>query len=183
MASKKLPRFLTWPEFRKMLESCEKRDAMVLQTFFFTGLRNNELRCLKVEDIDLANRELKVEHGKGDKQRNVPIPMMFINTLTEWIAGRDKGFLFEGGSRDGTLSNTQIRRIVKSCAKKANIRKWWEVHPHSMRHGYATYLRNREIPLEVIQEILGHERLETTRIYAHLAKDQAKKSVDKAFSD
>jgi len=156
-----------------------ERDKIILQCLFYLGVRNNEMKNLTVEELDLTNRQIKL-HGKGKKDRIVPIPKVFIQDLTKWVGKKDRGWLISGNS-DGRISNTHIRRIIKNAARFAGLRKWWEIHPHTLRHGYATYLRNKNVSLEEIQELLGHERLETTRIYAHLAKDKLKKAVDQAF--
>lgn len=178
---KKLPRFITLEEFNKMIEHTKnERDKIILQTLFYVGLRNNELKNMRIEDIDLTNKNFTVVCGKGKKDRIIPFPKIFVPELIEWIDKRDRGWFVEGSS-NGQISNTHIRRIVKSMSKSAGLRRWWDVHPHSLRHGYGTYLRNKGVSLEEIQELLGHERLETTRIYAHLAKDKLKRAVDDAF--
>jgi integrase/recombinase XerD len=79
------------------------------------------------------------------------------------------------------LSDRHIRRIVKGYAIKAGIRKPEEIHPHTLRHSYATHLQNQGLPLNAIQQILGHENIETTTIYLHLGTERIRDLVEKAF--
>ncbi|MFH1294813.1 MAG: tyrosine-type recombinase/integrase, partial [Candidatus Aenigmatarchaeota archaeon] len=176
-------RFLTIEEVNAMFDVSKDnpRDNLLLRSYFYLGLRNAELKNLKIEDVDLINRVVKVVQGKGKKDRYVPIPTQdLIGRLRDWIAGREEGQLFEGLS-NGRLSDRHIRRIVKDYARKAGIRKASEVHPHTLRHSYATFLQNRGVPLNMIQNILGHDRIETTTVYLHLGIERMREHVEKAF--
>jgi len=181
--ARKLPRFLTPNEVAEMFRvSAErKRDSMLLKCMYYLGLRNSEVRTLHKDDIDTINNTVKVVQGKGKKDRYVPVPEGFSRELRTYIKPLD-GFVFQGRSgKEGTLSDRHIRRIVKSYAKTTNVRKWEEIHPHTLRHSYATHLQNNGVPLNVIQSMLGHERIETTTIYTHLGIDKAREFVDQAF--
>jgi site-specific recombinase XerD len=183
MAAKTLPRFLTPPEVAEMFKSAVTfpRDNMILKCLYYLGLRNSELRSLRVEDIDSINRTVKVIQGKGKKDRYVPIPGDFAAELRAFISGKSSGLLFEGRNEDGALSDRHLRRIVKEYARLANVRKHEEVHPHTLRHSYATHLQNSGVPLNIIQNMLGHTRLETTAIYTHMGIDRAREFIDHAF--
>lgn len=182
MAARKLPRFLTAQEVAEMFRVSElsPRDNMLLKCMYYLGLRNSEVRTLQIDDIDTINSTVKVVQGKGKKDRYVPIPEGFSQELKAYVKGR-RGFMFVGRGREGTLSDRHIRRIVKSHASAANIRKFGEIHPHTLRHSYATHLQNNGVPLNVIQAMLGHERIETTTIYTHLGIDKAREFIDQAF--
>ncbi len=182
MAARKLPRFLTPNEVSEMFRVAQgnPRDAMLLKCMYYLGLRNSEIRTLQAEDIDTINNTVKVVQGKGKKDRYVPIPGGFSSELKAFLKDR-KGFVFSGRGSEGTLSDRHIRRIVKSHARVANVRKWEEIHPHTLRHSYATHLQNNGVPLNVIQSMLGHERIETTTIYTHLGIDKAREFIDRAF--
>ena len=173
---RKLPRFLTLEEVKAMFNVAEnERDKLILKCLFYLGLRNSELINLKIEDIDLINGNVKVVQGKGKKDRYVPIPNKeFADELERYIGDRREGKLF-------FITDRHVRRIVKYYARKAGIRKYEEVHPHTLRHSYATHLQNSGVPLNVIQQILGHERIETTTIYVHLGVQKIKEYVEAAF--
>ena len=173
--ARKLPRFLSLIEMDAVFNTSKAkvRDHVLLRSLFYLGLRNSELVNLKIDDIDLLNRTVKVVQGKGKKDRYVPIPKDFAEELTEYIKDRS-GRLFG-------ISDRQIRRIVKAYAVKAGVRKAEEIHPHTLRHSYATHLQNSGVPLNIIQEILGHENIETTTIYMHLGIARKREEVDKAF--
>jgi integrase/recombinase XerD len=153
------------------------RDNLMLKCMFYLGLRNSELENLRIEDIDLTNGNVKIVQGKGKKDRFVPIPTKtFASELQNAMGYQHSGKLFY-------VSNRHIRRIVKNYAVKAGIRKPEEVHPHTLRHSYATFLQNQGTPLNVIQDILGHANIDTTTIYVHLGMDKKKELIEKAFGD
>lgn len=179
--ARKLPRFLTPLEVAEMFRVAQGRDQLLLKCLYYLGLRNSEAQNLLIEDIDTINGTVKVVQGKGKKDRYVPIPGAFGDELKAFIADRE-GYLFEGRA-NGRLSDRHIRRIVKTTALQAGVRKGEEIHPHTMRHSYATHLQNQGVPLNVIQNILGHARLETTTIYTHLGLERTKEWVEKAFQE
>ena len=180
---RRLPRFLSPLEVAEMFRVAapSKRDSMLLKCLYYLGLRNAEGRNLLIEDVDIINKTVKVVQGKGKKDRLVPIPGGFSVELQAFIAGKE-GPVFPGRSQ-GKLSDRHIRRVVKKYAQKAGVRKAEEIHPHTLRHSYATHLQNQGVPLNVIQAILGHARLETTTIYTHLGMERTKEWVEKAFSE
>ncbi len=182
MTERRLPRFLTSLEVAEMFKAARDspRDSMLLKCLYFLGLRNSELRSMQIADIDAINRTVKVVQGKGKKDRYVPIPGEFADEMKIFIANR-KGLLFEGRGAEGELSDRHLRRIVKQYARLANVRKYEEIHPHTLRHSYATHLQNSGVPLNVIQNMLGHSRLETTTIYTHMGIDRAREFIDNAF--
>lgn len=178
--TRKLPRFLSFAEVSAMFEESKIsiRDNMILKCLFFLGLRNSELCNLRAEDIDIINGNVKVVQGKGEKDRYIPIPTeklrQELKDFIKDINGHEKVFL---------ITSRQIRNIVKRYAEKAKIRKWEEVHPHTLRHSYATLLQNRDTPLNIIQNLLGHARIETTTIYVHMGIEKMKEHVQKAFTE
>jgi integrase/recombinase XerD len=181
---RKLPRFLTMEEVKHMIAASSKnsRDSMVIKCLFYLGMRNSELRNLHIEEMDYINRMVKVVQGKGRKDRYVPIPSReFAAELRELAGKRTRGLLIEGRGTDNMLSDRHIRRIVKKYAIEAGIRKPEEIHPHTLRHSYATYLQNQGLPLNAIQQVLGHENIETTTIYLHLGTERIRDLVEKAF--
>lgn len=176
--ARKLPRFLTPAEVRAMFEQANRnaRDLLLLKCMFYLGMRNSEVKNLQIDDIDMINKNVKVVKGKGRKDRYVPIPTNdLVNDIREYIQDKRDGLLF-------SISDRHIRRIVKQYAVAAGIRKSSEIHPHTLRHSYATHLQNQGVPLNVIQQILGHERIETTTVYVHLGLERVREHVEKAFS-
>ncbi|MCK5615707.1 tyrosine-type recombinase/integrase [Candidatus Pacearchaeota archaeon] len=180
--ARKLPRFLTPNEVAEMfrVSALSPRDNMLLKCMYYLGLRNSEARNLHVDDIDTINNTVKVVQGKGSKDRYVPVPEGFSKELKKHINSM-KGHVFEGRSRAGTISDRHIRRIVKGYAEAASVRKFEEIHPHTLRHSYATHLQNNGVPLNIIQGMLGHENIETTTIYTHMGIDKAREFIDQAF--
>lgn len=183
MAKRKLPRFLTPAEVAEMLRISygNPRDSMLMRCMYFIGLRNGEVQNLMVEDIDLINGLVKVVQGKGKKDRFMPLPKGLTDELKEYIGIRREGLLIRGRGKGKRISDRHIRRIIKAYAREANVRKYEEIHPHTLRHSYATHLQNSGVPLNVIQNLLGHERIETTTIYTHMGVEKAREWVEKAF--
>lgn len=174
----KLPRFLSLPEVEAMFRAASDnvRDNLILKCLFYLGLRNSEVENLRIEDIDFINQNVKIIQGKGKKDRYVPISTPSLKReLKEYIGNRKEGRLFY-------VSDRHIRRIVKKYAIKAGIRNPKEVHPHTLRHSYATFLQNQGVPLNVIQKTLGHKNIETTTIYVHLGIERARQLIQQAFA-
>jgi integrase/recombinase XerD len=176
--ARKLPRFLTLDEFKAMLKAAKNpRDSMLLKCLFYMGLRNSEAVNLKKDNVDVINKSVKVVQGKGSKDRIVFIPNdNLAQELGEYMKNTTISALFP-------LSDRQIRNIIKTCARVAGIRAPEEVHPHTLRHSYATHLVNKGVGIDVVQDMLGHERLETTKIYTHMGKEQKRKLIEAAFKD
>lgn len=189
---KKLPRFLTIKEIQAMVNVAERvypdrpdaiqdgRNTLIIGLFFYTGMRCNELRTLQIDQIDWANKFIKVM-GKGKRERLIPVPNFVLVRLAHYIGNRKKGAVFSGKGRDRMMSRQHFWRLVRLTAREGKIRNWKEVHPHTLRHSYATYLRNKGFDLDKIQVLLGHKNLETTRIYSHLGLDQLFEEVHNLF--
>ncbi len=174
---KKLPRFLSLLEVEAMFKASSesKRDNLMLKCMFYLGLRNSEVQNIRIENIDFINGNVKIVQGKGNKDRYVPIPTKsFASELQSAMGYQHTGKLFY-------VSDRHIRRIVKQYAIKAGIRNPEEVHPHTLRHSYATFLQNQGLPLNAIQELLGHSKIDTTTIYVHLGVEKKKELLEKAF--
>jgi site-specific recombinase XerD len=167
---KRIPKFLTDLEIEHLREACESSLENALFEFFYsTGCRIGEIVKLNREDINFSANSVIV-HGKGDKEREV-----YFNTRCSlWL----KRYLDERDDQEDCLFITvrkpkhrmsidMIRYIIKRVSKRAGIKK--SIHPHQLRHSYATHLINNGAPLEVIQSLLGHEKSETTKIYAQLS--------------
>jgi integrase/recombinase XerD len=165
----KLPVVLTPEEVKKLLGSCNNlKHEMILTVIYSLGLRAGELLNLKLTDFDKYRKCVHIRHGKGNKDRIVPVPEKLFNGLREYyLVFRPKIYLFEGQRGPGTpYSNRSIQAILKRALIKAQVKK--RITTHSLRHSYATHLMNNHIDLRTIQALLGHNSLKTTQIYTHL---------------
>jgi integrase/recombinase XerD len=148
-----------------------------------TGLRVSEIVKLTVEDVDLEGGALLVRAGKGDRDRMVPIPSHVITELDEWIGLRVSGPVFGRLGQRGRPSATPHLRtrtveiMILRANKLAGLQK--HVTPHKLRHTYATELLRRGADIREIQELLGHARLATTEIYAHVVVDRLRSAVER----
>jgi integrase/recombinase XerC len=182
---KRLPSFLTIEEMKRLLDAPDlstplgQRDRALLELLYASGLRVSELVGLTLKQIDLTSNEIRVL-GKGSKERVVlmgePAAAALKSYLKEGrlqLMGEKKTkalFLNRYGQR---LPERSVQRLLERYAKKAGIGK--RVHPHLLRHTFATHLLDGGADLRVVQELLGHARLTSTQIYTHVTKGQARK--------
>ena len=157
-----------------------ERDLAFLEILYGCGLRVSELVGMDVDELDLHSRWLRVR-GKGNKEREVPVPERAIAALERYLevrlAARDERALFLS-ARGTRLSDRQVRRLVKLYALAATGDS--TVHPHSFRHAYATHLLADGADLRAIQELLGHARLSTTQKYTQVSLKDLQAVYDKA---
>ncbi len=172
---KKLPSFLSEKEAINLLGEgknlAEKRDICIIELLYSSGLRVSELVSLNWEDVNLKNRVIKVK-GKGKKERIVPFGTYAERRLKEWFRLRfeiNKGNIDEEplfiNMRGKRLTERSVERIVGRYGIELIGKR---ITPHSLRHSFATHLLMRGADLRTIQELLGHESLETTQRYTHL---------------
>lgn len=184
-ATHKLPEFLTFEEINEFLENNKKRldklkdrDQAILELFFSSGLRVSELVDLTLEDINFEDRLLRVK-GKGNKEREVP----FSNTCKEALINYIKDLRIKLihseeerhvfiNSRGEKLTSRGVEYIVKKAKEKSGFNL--KVHPHMLRHSFATELLANGVDLRVIQEFLGHSSIKTTGIYTHITNEELK---------
>ena len=151
------------------------RDFVMVQTGLLAGPRVAELCALEVTDIDMVGAVLSIRHGKGDKDRNVPIGKKLLWVLAEWIGERKAGWLFPG--QTGKLAPRTFQVRLEKLAKAAGILK--NTHPHMLRHAFACSLLRSDADIREIQELLGHANLATTAIYLHVDSARLKAAVDR----
>ena len=158
------------------------RDRALLELLYGSGLRASEVVGANVEDLDLDARLIRV-HGKGGKDRIVPLGRPCIAAVRAHLehraaeAGSYQGPLFPGRGRGGRLSTRSVQRIVASWASRSGV---GGVHPHLLRHTFATHLLDRGAELRAVQELLGHASLATTQIYTHLTLERMRKAYQQA---
>ena len=180
---KKLPVYLTEEEVNKLLDiplitEYDYRNKAMLELLYATGLRISELVNLKVNDIDYEECIVRV-FGKGKKERIVPIAdvalkylKIYIHSYREKILkGTISDYIFISNSKKN-ISRQGFFKILKAEAKRSGIEK--DVSPHVLRHSFATHLLSHGANLRIIQELLGHEDISTTEIYAHLINEKLK---------
>ncbi len=172
---RKLPKTMDVDQITGLLEAgansvLEIRDVAMFELFYSSGLRLSELSALNLVDIDLQECELDVLHGKGGKSRRLPIGKKAIKALAHWFTVRpsksaDEQAVFTS-AKGARLGNRSIQlRLKQWCIKKGVPES---VHPHMLRHSFATHLLEASQDLRSVQELLGHENISTTQIYTHL---------------
>jgi len=170
-----LPDVLSPEEVRRLLGAavCLKHLA-ALSVAYGAGLRVAEVAALKVAHVDSTRMLLRIERGKGGRDRNAMLSADLLALLRQWwIEGHRQGvlhregWLFPGQSWTRPISTRQLHRIVVEAARAADIPK--RVGPHTLRHSFATHLLEDGVDIRVIQVLLGHAKLDTTALYAKVA--------------
>jgi site-specific recombinase XerD len=132
------------------------------------GLRVSEVATLKISDIDSKRMLLRVEQGKGRKDRYAMLSPQLLELLRDWYrVARPQGWLFPGQNPVNPMTTRQLTLACHAAAEMAEIKK--RVTPHTLRHSFATHLLEQNIDIRVIQVLLGHAKLETTALYTHVA--------------
>jgi len=166
---RKLPLILSRDEIKALLEAAhDLRHRAMLAILYGSGLRVSEVARLKVADIDSARNVLWVRSGKGRKDRQALLPPKLRELLRcYWRTRRPTDWLFPGADPTQPISVKTIFRACRHAAHAAGIAK--SVHPHLLRHAFATHLLEAGVNLRTIQFLLGHARLETTARYLQVA--------------
>jgi len=183
---RKLPNALSVDEMAKLLEGpaddlWSLRDQAMFELMYSSGLRRAELIGLDLDDVDLATGEVTVT-GKGRKTRIVPVGRQALDALRDWLAQRssvasDTAALFLG-ARGGRISATAVRLALNQLAVKHGVTA--HVHPHALRHSFASHVLQSSGDLRAVQEMLGHASLSTTQVYTHLDFQHLAQVYDRA---
>jgi integrase/recombinase XerD len=171
----RLPTVLSVEEVALLLQSAPgAKSKAALATAYGAGLRVSEVVALKVGDIDSERMLLRVEQGKGRKDRHAMLSPQLLDLLRAWwVEGRrrgallPRGWLFPGRNPIEPLSTRQLNRAIHAAAEAAGIKK--RVSMHTLRHSFATHLLEQDTDIRVIQVLLGHAKLETTALYTRVA--------------
>jgi len=174
---RKLPVILSREEVRRLIAAAGNlKHQTALALAYGTGLRVNEVVTLKVGDIDSQRMTLRVEQGKGQKDRYAMLSPVLLERLRVWwrvarAQGKmlDGGWLFPGLNPIRPLSARQLNRAIHTAADEAGIEK--HLSMHSLRHAFATHLLEQKVDIRLIQVLLGHKKLETTALYAQVATE------------
>jgi Site-specific recombinase XerD len=178
-----LPVILSREEVGRLIEAARNlKHRTALSVAYGAGLRVSEVIALKVSDIDSTRMVLRIEQGKGRKDRYALLPPILLERLrTWWRAARAEGkilpggWLFPGLDPLDPLSTRQLNRAVHEAAAAAHIDK--RVSMHTLRHCFATHLLEQKVDIRRIQVLLGHKKLETTALYAQVATETLREVI------
>jgi len=183
--AKKLPKLLDVDQVAGMLDApadsaLELRDIAMFELFYSSGLRLSELVMLDVDDLDQSEGMLMVRHGKGGKQRYLPVGAKAVAALRDWLAQRPDCespalFVSRSGAR---LSQRNVQLRLRRWCERRELEE--RVHPHMLRHSFASHLLESSQDIRAVQELLGHADVSTTQIYTHLDFQHLAKVYDSA---
>lgn len=187
---KRLPKFMTEQQVNELLRTpCDThvlgaRDRAMLEVIYSSGLRVGELVGMNLPDVDFVSAVVRVR-GKGRKERLTPIGQTALAALRKYLALRGPIatanpaetalFLNKHGRR---LSARSVRRKLDQYLRQANLDA--DISPHTLRHSFATHMLNHGADLRAVQELLGHQSLNTTQIYTHLTTPRLREAYDQA---
>ena len=166
---RKLPQVLSGDEVRALFLAVPNlKHRTILMTIYAGGLRVSESTHLRVADIDGKRGTIRVEQGKGFKDRYVMLSARLLVMLRRyWTQYRPAAWLFPGADPHRPLNRASVEHVFAKASKAAGITK--HVSVHSLRHSFATHLLERGVNIRVIQRLLGHRSLRSTEIYTHVA--------------
>lgn len=181
---RKLPQFLYLDQVEKLLQAPDTtnllgmRDQVVLELLYGSGLRVSELVSLNRHDLEQDAGLLRVR-GKGGRERVVPVTKHALISMSRYFSVRQDSeealLLNHRGSR---LSARSVRRILDKLVEKVSMES--KIHPHMLRHSFATHLLDGGADLRSVQELLGHQKLSSTQIYTHLTRERLKEVYSSA---
>lgn len=178
-------RSLTEEEARRMIQACgqknslERRDRVVILLLYGCGLRTTELCSLDVTDVDRERQELFIRHGKGDRERRVPVPDGVWTELLAYLLERQgvRGPLFRTFARKTRISSKDVGKIVERAVRAAEIKG--EVTPKTLRHTFGTHLIDAGVDLAVVSSLMGHRSPQETGVYLHALPGRKEQAVEK----
>jgi len=160
------------------------KHRFLLAFTYSTGIRLNELRFVKISDIDIDRMKVRIRQGKGKKDRYVVLSGYIKKRLPKYFDSyKPEIYLFEGNTSGHEMAERSIQNIMIEALKKTNIRK--QVSLHTLRHSFATHLLEDGVDLYTIQHLLGHSQLRSTIMYLHIAQvipKSAKSPLDTLYS-
>ncbi|MGI1658983.1 MAG: site-specific tyrosine recombinase/integron integrase [Desulfitobacterium sp.] len=181
---RKLPHFLSIEELNRLTQAPDcttllgARDQVILELLYGSGLRVSELAGLNRQDIEAESFLLRVR-GKGNKERIIPLTRYSIEAIRNYLGMREDSqealLLNYQGTR---LSVRSIRRILDHLALESGLSQ--HLHPHMLRHSFATHLLDGGADLRSVQELLGHAKLSSTQIYTHLTKERLREVYEQS---
>ena len=166
---KRIPEVMTKNETIAILNQITNaKHRLLIETIYGCGLRVSEATKLKKIDLRFEEEILFVRSGKGKKDRAIPIPLSLTKRLEYYILARNDSnpYVFDS-SRGGHLTTMSVQKIVEKAVEKSGLKK--RIHPHTLRHSYATHLLENGTDIRIIQRLLGHNDMRTTEIYTHIS--------------
>ena len=185
---KRLPATLSIEQISSLLQNPKRDDPLLARDFamvelaYSSGLRLSELVSVRFEDLDLQTGRLRVL-GKGSKQRDLPVGRLACDAIRRWLPWRERlvkgghSFLFIG-RHGGKMSNRSVQLRWRDLARQRGLEH--NLHPHILRHSFATHLLESSGDLRAVQELLGHSDIGTTQVYTHLDFQHLARVYDKA---
>ncbi|WP_265457062.1 tyrosine recombinase XerC [Enterococcus sp. HY326] len=184
----RLPRFFYEDEMTALFESVQGeksldlRNRALLEVLYGSGLRLSEAADLEMKALDFDN-EVMLIHGKGNKERYVPLGSFAADALQDYFTNGREPLMKKYGQehskvfinhRGEAITPTGIEYVLNQVIKKSSLNS--DIHPHMLRHTFATHLLNNGADMRTVQELLGHANLSTTQIYAHVTKESLQKN-------
>lgn len=186
--TKKIPEYIYDSQLEKLLNEktsenveIELRNKLIIHLLLDTGVRVSELVNIKVRDIDVEERIIKV-FGKGSKERFVFFTSKTKELLINYFIKRKEKAITDNlliNYKGEKLTERSVQKIIKLVGEKIGL----DIHPHLLRHTFATDLLNKGADIRMIQELLGHENLDTTQIYTHVSNSRVKEVYDDSHSN
>ena len=180
----RVPAFLSLEQARQLVEACpsgtrtQRRDRLMILLLYGCGLRTGELCQLDLADVDLERQELRVRHGKGDRERRIPVPggvwMALLAHLAE-MKGR-RGALLRTSQKRVRIAPQDVCETVSAAAKRAGLPQ--PLTAKTLRHSFATHLMDRGVDLAVIASLMGHRSARETGVYLHRLPGRAEAAVN-----
>ena len=170
---KRLPVVLTLAEIRLILDNIvNNKHRLMIAIAYGAGLRVSEVQKLQIKDVLFDEMLIKVNLGKGNKDRFTLLPEKLIDELKALVSGKESGDYVFDSNRGGKLSTRSLEKVFSNALKKANIAK--DATFHSLRHSFATHLLEDGVDIRYVQELLGHQNIRTTQIYTHVTNPKLK---------
>jgi integrase/recombinase XerD len=170
--NKPLPEVLTIQEVSKLIKiTTNPKHKLIIKLLYGAGLRVSELTNLKKQDFDFEEEIIFIRQAKGKKDRIVKMPFSMKEELLAFAKLNQNNYFFPS-NRNTKLSTATIRKIIKNSIKKAGITK--NVHPHTLRHSYATHLLEQGTDLRIIQKLLGHADINNTNLHSYITTNYKK---------
>ena len=167
-----VPEVLSREEIKLLLDHAKSgKHKLIIELLYSSGLRLSELINLKLENLEMDKKHGWVRRGKGGKDRMIILSDKVIEHIRQFCGDRRTGYLISG--RGEQLSSRAVQKALDEIAKRAEITK--KVHPHMMRHSFATHLLEAGTDIRKIQVLLGHADLSTTQIYTKVSNEELKK--------
>lgn len=178
------PRSLTLTEAERLVHAClrqtagERRHRLTVLLLYGCGLRTAELCGLDVRDVDVERRELFVRHGKGDRQRTIPVPAAVWTELLAYLLeqGHKRGPLLRTLAKGARIDATEAGDIVKAAAMRAGLPG--KTTPRTLRHTFGTHLMDAGVDLAVIASLMGHRSPTETGVYLHVLPGKPRAAVE-----